>query len=701
MRKNKYIAAGLFIISLTLYISTLAPTVVTIFDDSLEFQLVVYQLGIAHPTGYPLYTLLGKLFTYIPVGNVAYRANLMSAVFGAATVALTYLLILQMFLASKTSSTAIETAQNSVSSPDDTPIWPAHLGGVIGALLLAVGLVFWQQATIAEVYTLNAFFVAALLLLVTRLTTQGRGESREKGERGVYWVASLAGLSLTHHRTMLLLFPALVVYLYLIYKTRLFKPKTWLLSLAFGMFPLLLYLYLPWRGHIGSLDGMYQNTWAGFWRQVNASGYGLFIFDNPFGHERNIAFYWNLLADQFYTTVPGLIGIVYLLRIGQSKFLALIGIAFLTYLPFNLFYNVTDIEVFFIPIFLLWATWSGMGAAFLLRTAAKIIKAGQRPGRQAQDQEPTANQALESEPGIDTLNENEPARDHTQSSSSTVVAVDSLPMPSTHMRWRVAAATLILAIFAFMIFQLFQTNLPILTESYTWQVHDYGLDILQQPVPARDAVIVGILGEMTLLRYFQQTENLRSDIETVTADLESDRLTAVESLLAVGQTVYLTRELPGAPQRWSLNAVGPLIRVDPEPVITLPKNLIALNRPATPQIVLLGYTLTRPAHTGPGPAPVRLTLFWQAAESIDTNLKVSARLLTSNGERQAAADAVPVHFAYPTSAWRSGEIVSDVYDLALPVDTPPGQYTPLIIWYDPAQNAAEVGRVELEPVTVE
>jgi hypothetical protein len=96
-----------------------------------------------------------------------------------------------------------------------------------------------------------------------------------------------------------------------------------------------------------------------------------------------------------------------------------------------------------------------------------------------------------------------------------------------------------------------------------------------------------------------------------------------------------------------------------------------------------------------------LTLFWQAAESIDTNLKVSARLLTSNGERQAAADAVPVHFAYPTSAWRSGEIVSDVYDLALPVDTPPGQYTPLIIWYDPAQNAAEVGRVELEPVTVE
>ena len=68
------IAIGLFIISLTLYLTTLAPSVVTLFDDSLEFQLVTYQLGIAHPTGYPLYTILGKLFTFLPVGDGAPRA---------------------------------------------------------------------------------------------------------------------------------------------------------------------------------------------------------------------------------------------------------------------------------------------------------------------------------------------------------------------------------------------------------------------------------------------------------------------------------------------------------------------------------------------------------------------------------------------------------------------------------------------------
>lgn len=259
---------------------------------------------------------------------------------------------------------------------------------------------------------------------------------------------------------------------------------------------------------------------------------------------------------------------------------------------------------------------------------------------------------------------------------------------------------LILIIFTFIIFQLFQTNQPLLAARNTWQVHDYGLDMLQQPLSDRSA-IVGILGEMTLLRYFQQTENRRADIETVAADLEADRLVAVEKLLAERKAVYLTRELAGAPERWSLSAVGPLIRVDPQPVTTPPQFEFEVNQPVTPEITLLGYNTSRPSHTGQGPAPVRLTLFWQATAPLTASLKVSARLLNAAREAVAVADAIPVHFAYPTTAWRRGEIVADVYDLALPVDAPPGSYTPLLIWYDPAQNAAEVGRVELKQVIVE
>lgn len=634
-------AAGLFGAALALYVATLAPSVVTLFDDSLEFQLVTWQLGIAHPTGYPLYTLLGKLFTFIPVGNIAYRVNLMSAVFAAAAIALVYLLIMQMAPARK----------HSANRP---LIWPTRAGAMFGTMLLATGVVFWQQATIAEVYALNAFFVAALLLLVIRLAAK-------ENSRAVYWIALLAGLSLTHHRTMVLLLPAVAIYLYLMYGQRLFTPKTLSAGALFFLLPLLLYLYLPLRGHVGSLDGTYQNNWAGFWRQISAGGYGAsFLLDNPFGHDRDTLFYWRLLSEQFYVTVPGLIGLVYLFQLGHRRYLVLTGIAFLTYFLFNIFYNVTDIDVFFIPIFLIWAVWSGIGAAFLLRTAAtlKISTADRRP--------PTAEKPLEKHTPLNAI----------------LVAVT-------------------LAIFGFILLQLFQSGYETLRVRYTWQVHDYGLDMLAQPPAAEDSVIVGILGEMTLLRYFQQTEARRPDIETITADLESDRLAAVERLLAEGKSVYLTRPLPGAAERGSLNAAGPLIRVDSEPKTRLPETIIPVNRPVTPEIELAGYTVSRPPHTGEGRGPIRLTLYWRVEQPAPTDLKVSARLVDSTGTEQASVDAVPVHFAYPTTAWRPGEMVSDVYDLTLPIDVPPGQYTPRIIWYNPAQNAAEVGRIELQPVRVE
>ncbi|MFN8455815.1 MAG: hypothetical protein U0401_14305 [Anaerolineae bacterium] len=421
-----------------------------------------------------------------------------------------------------------------------------------------------------------------------------------------------------------------------------------------GLFPLLLYLYLPLRGHIGSLDGTYQNTWGGFWRQVSAGGYGAFIFGNPFNQERDVAFYWNLFQNQFYTLIPGLLGLIYLIWRGPGKILLLTGTAFLTYTLFNLFYNVSDIEVFFIPTFLIWAVWNGLGVALLLKITVDCCS--------------TFN--------VKRLTFN----------------VERLTL---------IVCVIILLAFLFIILKMSRTTLPVLAARNTWQVHDYGLDMLRQSLPEGNSTVVGIVGEMTLLRYFQQTEKLRPDVATVAADNEADRLATVERALAAGQMVYLTRELSGAPERWSLGAVGPLIRVHGEPATELPNLATAVNEAVTPVITLLGYDVSRPSHTGAGLAPIRLTLFWQADAIITASLKVSARLLDGAGEVASVTDAAPVHFAYPTTAWRPGEIISDVYDLALPPETAPGAYRPLLIWYDPAQNAAEVGRIELPPLRVE
>jgi hypothetical protein len=205
------------------------------------------------------------------------------------------------------------------------------------------------------------------------------------------------------------------------------------------------------------------------------------------------------------------------------------------------------------------------------------------------------------------------------------------------------------------------------------------------------------------VRYFQATQGLRPDLLPVAADREVERLAIIPRLLDERRTVYLTRELPGAPTLWSLSAVGPLIRVNPQPILEAPDAPFIAGASLTPEIALHGYAISRPsAHCGV--PPVRLTLLWQATAPITRELKVSVRLYTegtspsTDGQLVAQNDAVPVHFAYPTTAWRHGEFITDVYDLVLPATLQPGEYTPVIILYEPTQGAAEVGRLTLPPM---
>ena len=114
---NKYgvLAAGLAFI---LYWFTLAPTVM--WYDMGEFALGSHVLGIGHNPGYPLYMILGKLFTILPIGDVAYRVNLMSAAWGSATVFLLFLIL------------------RKTTGSDFASFLPA--------LTLAVGSTFWSSA---------------------------------------------------------------------------------------------------------------------------------------------------------------------------------------------------------------------------------------------------------------------------------------------------------------------------------------------------------------------------------------------------------------------------------------------------------------------------------------------------------------------------------------------------------------------------
>ncbi len=624
-RNLKFETVLLFLLTFAVYLRGLAPSVATIFDDSLEFPLVVHRLAIAHPTGYPLYTLLGKLVSLFAPTRTAYLFNLMTAFFGALAVALAYRAGMEFF-------------------PRKTAARRA--GMWLAALMFGLGPVFFSQATIAEVYTLNAFFIAALLWLALRKR----------------WLALafVFGLSLTHHRTAILTAPALAVYLISLYP--LHRREGWrqmwrdippVKTVVALIAPLALYLYLPLRGAVGSLDGSYENSWAGFWRHVMGGGYGAtFLLGNPFGNERGFSFYADLLRAElgWWGLALGVAGIAALVWRKNWRALALTGIAFATFLAFNLQYTVTDIEVFFIPVFMILALWAGVGLGEIFSWKSSVIPkfgAGKYPESTDLDSRFGGNDITHKLPLI----------------GLTVIAAILL-------LWRGAAVDV--------------------SRAGDWEVHDYGLDALAQPAP--NSAVVGILGEMTLLRYFQEVQGVRPDIRTIAADRDDVRRQTVEKLLSAGETVYLTRELPGAPADWHFSAAGPLIRVAASP-IPPPKFDTPNGTAVTPDITLAGYSITRPpAHQTP--APVRLTLVWQATQSPPLDLKVSARLLDAAGAVAAVTDAVPVHFAYPTSRWRAGESIADVVDLQLP-DGASGTFTPLIILYDPTNGAAEVGRVAL------
>jgi len=123
--------------ALALYIRTLAPSL--LWGDSAEFQTLSYTLGMTHPSGYMTQIMLGKLFTYIPVGNIAYRVNLMSAFFGALAVAQVYLIVRML--------------------------GGLSIAGISASMMLALSELFWRRALVAESYAIAASMVATLWLL--------------------------------------------------------------------------------------------------------------------------------------------------------------------------------------------------------------------------------------------------------------------------------------------------------------------------------------------------------------------------------------------------------------------------------------------------------------------------------------------------------------------------------------------------------
>ncbi len=245
MDRKFSLSSLVFILSFLLYLFSLAPGVT--FEDSGELIASAYVLGNAHPPGYPLFSLIGHIFSSFPSGNVAWNLNLMSAFFSSLALAGFFILF--------------------------SSVLKSFLIPFLSVLLFAVSRTLWTHSTITEVYALNLFLFVLANLLVFRYI-----KNPNLSVRNLWAVAFIVGIATSNHQTILLAVPGLGIAL--LVSSR-FKGLKWggiLGTVPFFLLGFLVYLYLPIRavasppmnwGSPGSLssflDVLLRRQYGGVW----------------------------------------------------------------------------------------------------------------------------------------------------------------------------------------------------------------------------------------------------------------------------------------------------------------------------------------------------------------------------------------------------------------------------------------------------
>ena len=319
----------------------------TAFPDSVLLQVKAYVLSIPNPTGYPTYILLAHLFTYLPFGDPAFRVNLASAVFAALAVFVLFMLCRVLVG------------------------WT--LPAVVAALLFGMSQAFWSQAVIAEVYTLNALFIALALLSLFVWRERSGGEGQRGSDRYLLLTAFLLGLAMTHHMTSALLVPGAFLFVWLVDRSRL-KDVSLVLR-GGGLFALALtpYIYLPLRARMDPpLNEIGPSTPGRFLQLVTGANFdSKMLAFGPLELVGRVALYLELLLQQFSPVflVVAAIGVGYLATADRAT-LALLGFLYAGWLFYALEYQIADIYPYFIPTYLIIAIFVCVGTFALMYLAS-------------------------------------------------------------------------------------------------------------------------------------------------------------------------------------------------------------------------------------------------------------------------------------------------------------------------------------------
>lgn len=342
-----------------LYILTLYPSVG--FMDSGELAAACYTFGIPHPTGYPLFILIGYIFSHLPFGSsIIYKLNFLSAIESAFSVVVTYYTSLQLsgYLLSKLFKAQLKKNQNlkqKNKNHDQIENVSNELGAnkinqvnyfLSFAAAICIGLTptFWQNALQVEVYALHTLFLSFIIYFAVKIFTSVSFDKKN-------WIGLFVftGLSFSNHLTTVFIIPSLIYLIYFCNSNRMGSYKQIFTLVIYSIPGILLYAILI----IASSNEPYLN-WSNvsdvsnLFDHLRGADYSNLMFSSSAKFSVNAAdFFKHLPAELNYLPLLlSLAGFVVLWKYFKSfAVFSFLSIIFTLLYSFN--YNIVDINSYY------------------------------------------------------------------------------------------------------------------------------------------------------------------------------------------------------------------------------------------------------------------------------------------------------------------------------------------------------------------
>lgn len=376
-RLEYLLAVSISIFALVIYVVTLCPTVS--FIDSGELATDVYTLGIAHPTGYPFFTLVGYLFSHLPLGlRVIYQVNLMAAIFCSAGLFF-FFRFLVFFLNVVTQKHPKNIFSKNLPLTEQS-VLQIFVPAAAGTLILAFSETYWSQALAVEVYSVHVFFLSLLLLLFTKaLSTELFGKEEEGGSgKGMSsWLlfAVVLGLSFANHMTTILLAPAFLVAFFYVFKIQ----RGWKQILRL-VIPFLVgfsaYIYLPVRAAMKpAMNWGNPVDFERFMWHFSGKVYRVWIFSSFESAGKQFQYFIDSLPGEFayVPVVLALIGVWSLYKNNKPALMFTL-LLFLGCIGYSINYDIHDIDSYFLLAYVTIAVWCALGVREITQMVKSIQK---------------------------------------------------------------------------------------------------------------------------------------------------------------------------------------------------------------------------------------------------------------------------------------------------------------------------------------